>query len=140
MSELLRKKQAMRLKILLPTDVLVDANVSKVVAEAENGSFGLLPRHVDFVAALVPGILAYVDGDGQQGLVGIDEGILVKCGDEVRVATGRAIRGSDLATLKRDVERWFLEIDEQAAVARSAMARLEAGVIRRFTELKQRTP
>ena len=130
----------MRLRILLPTEVLVDANVSEVVAEAENGSFGLLPRHIDFVTALVPGIIAYVDSDGRQELVGIGEGILVKCGDEVRVATGRAIRGSDLATLKRDVERWFLEIDEQAAMARTAMARLEAGVIRRFTELRQRMP
>lgn len=57
-----------------------------MVAEAENGSFGLLPRHIDVVTALVPGILAYVDGNGRQHLVGIDEGILVKCGDEVRVA------------------------------------------------------
>ena len=130
----------MRLRILLPTQVLVDANVSKVVAEAENGSFGLLPRHIDVVTALVPGILAYVDSDGRQQLVGIDEGILVKCGDEVRVATGRASLGTNLATLKREVQRWFLEIDEQAAIARTAMARLEAGVIRRFTELRQRAP
>lgn len=130
----------MRLRILLPTQVLVDANVSKVVAEAENGSFGLLPRHIDFVTALVPGIIAYVDSDGRQELVGIGEGILVKCGDEVRVATGRAIRGTNLKTLKREVDRWFLEIDEQAAMARTAMARLEAGVIRRFTELRQRMP
>lgn len=130
----------MRLRILLPTLVLVDASVSKVVAEAENGSFGLLPRHIDVVTALVPGILVYVDSDGRHQLVGIADGILVKCGDEVRVATGRAIRGSDLATLKREVERWFLEMDEQAAIARTAMARLEAGVIRRFTELRQRMP
>jgi F-type H+-transporting ATPase subunit epsilon len=130
----------MRLRILLPTEVLVDVSVAKVVAEAENGSFALLPRHIDVVTVLVPGILAYVDSDGRQHLVGIDEGVLVKCGDEVRVATGRAIRGSDLATLKREVERWFLEIDEQAAIARTAMARLEAGVIRRFTELRQRAP
>lgn len=132
--------EAMRLRILLPTQVLVDASVDKVVAEAENGSFGLLPRHIDVVTALVPGILAYVDSDGRQQLVGIDEGILVKCGDEVRVATGRAIRGTNLEALKRDVERWFLEMDEQAAIARTAMARLEAGVVRRFTELRQRTP
>lgn len=132
--------EAMRLRILLPTQVLVDASVSKVVAEAENGSFGLLPRHIDVVTALVPGILTYVDSDGRQQHVGIDEGILVKCGDEVRVATGRAIRGTNLEALKRDVERWFLEMDEQAAIARTAMARLEAGVVRRFTELRQRTP
>lgn len=130
----------MRLRILLPTAVLVDASVRKVVAEAENGSFGLLPRHIDVVTALVPGILAYVDSDGRQLLVGVDDGILVKCGAEVRVVTGRAIRGTDLATLKREVERWFLEIDEQAAIARTAMARLEAGIIRRFMELRQRVP
>ena len=130
----------MRLRILLPTLVLVDASVSKVVAEAENGSFGLLPRHIDVVTALVPGILVYVDSDGRHQLVGIADGILVKCGDEVRVATGRAIRGSDLATLKREVERWFLEMDEQAAIARAEMARLEGGVIRRFSELRQSMP
>jgi F-type H+-transporting ATPase subunit epsilon len=130
----------MRLRILLPTEVLVDAVVRKVVAEAGDGSFALLPRHIDLVTALVPGILAYVDRDGRQQLVGIDEGILVKCGDEVRVVSGRAVRGSDLMTLKREVERWFREMDEQAATARTALARLEAGVIRRFTELRQRTP
>jgi F-type H+-transporting ATPase subunit epsilon len=132
--------QAMRLRIVLPTQVLVDTSVRKVVAEAENGSFALLPRHIDMVTALVPGILAYVDDDGRQHLVGIDEGILVKCGHEVQIASGRAIRGSSLKTLKREIERWFHEVDEQAASARTAMARLEAGVIRRFTELRQRTP
>ena len=40
----------MRLKVLLPTPVLEDEEVAKVVAGAENGSFCLLPRHVDFAA------------------------------------------------------------------------------------------
>jgi F-type H+-transporting ATPase subunit epsilon len=30
-----------------------------VIAEAQNGSFCLLPHHIDFVAALAPGLLAY---------------------------------------------------------------------------------
>ena len=55
----------MRLTVLLPTEVLVDEDVAKVVAEAENGFFGLLPRHVDIVAALVPGVLSFTDGDGR---------------------------------------------------------------------------
>ncbi|NMC75543.1 MAG: F0F1 ATP synthase subunit epsilon, partial [Geobacteraceae bacterium] len=45
----------MKLTVLLPTGVLVDQEVTKVTAEAENGSFCLLPRHIDFLAALVPG-------------------------------------------------------------------------------------
>ncbi len=54
----------MRLRVLLPTEVLLDVEVTKVIAEAENGFFCLLPRHVDFVAALVPGILYYTTSPG----------------------------------------------------------------------------
>ncbi|MBU4575670.1 MAG: F0F1 ATP synthase subunit epsilon, partial [Proteobacteria bacterium] len=54
----------MKLKVLLPDQVLMDQEVAKVVAEGENGSFCLLPRHVDFVAALSPGILSFMDQKG----------------------------------------------------------------------------
>ena len=55
----------MRLRVLLPTEVLLEEEVTKVVAEAENGSFGLLPRHIDFVAALAPGILSFESTEGR---------------------------------------------------------------------------
>jgi F-type H+-transporting ATPase subunit epsilon len=92
----------MRLKVVLPNEVLIDTDVTKVVAEAENGMFCLLPRHVDFVAALVPGLLTCVLQDGQQELFfAVDEGTLVKCGPEVRVSTRRAVQGLDLGQMKR---------------------------------------
>ncbi|MDJ0581751.1 hypothetical protein [Crocosphaera sp.] len=49
----------MHLKVLVPREVFVDTNVIKIVAEAENSSFYLLPHHINFLAALVPGILSY---------------------------------------------------------------------------------
>ena len=49
----------MNLKILLPAEILIDNEVTKIVAEAENGYFCLLPHHVDFVASLIPGIFSY---------------------------------------------------------------------------------
>ena len=70
----------MKLKVVLPSGVLLDQEVVKVVAEAENGSFCLLPRHVDFVAALVPGILAFTPAQGDEAFLATDEGVLVKCG------------------------------------------------------------
>lgn len=126
----------MRLKILLPTEVLLDVKVSKVVAEARNGSFGILPRHIDFVAGLEPGIVAYVAEDGWESFVGIDEGILVKQGKDVMVSTGRAVTGDNLGNLRQVVEDRFLELDEHERLARSALARLEAGVVRRFIDLE----
>ncbi len=127
----------MHLKLLLPTEVLVDEPATKVIAEGQNGYFCLLPRHVDFVAALVPGILYYTTRQGHERLVAVDEGTLVKCGDNVLVSTFSAIPGTDLATLQAAVAQTFRTLDEEERRARTALARLEAGTMRRFLELEK---
>jgi F-type H+-transporting ATPase subunit epsilon len=124
-----------KLKVLLPTEVLVDEDAAKVTAEAHNGSFCLLPRHVDFVAALVPGLLSYESPGGREQFLAVDEGVLVKCGDEVLVSTRRAVRGGDLGTLRETVDAEFSVLDEREKAARASAARLEADLVRRFMEL-----
>ena len=50
----------MNLKVLLPFQVFAEkTGVARIVAETREGSFGLLPRRLDCVAALAPGILIY---------------------------------------------------------------------------------
>ncbi|MCB2226366.1 MAG: F0F1 ATP synthase subunit epsilon [Desulfarculaceae bacterium] len=127
----------MKLKVLLPDQVLVDEEAAKVVAEAENGSFCLLPRHVDFVAALAPGILSFVDQNSREVFLALDEGVLVKQGAEVLVSTRRGVRGEQLGVLRDLVESQFRELDQQEVKARTAMAKIEAGFVRRFLELQE---
>ena len=98
----------MRLKILLPYKIMVDEEVTKIVAEAENGSFGILPRHIDFVTILVPGILFFESKEEEEEFIAIDEGVLVKQGDEVFVSTRNAIQEKDLSQLQKTVEQEFL--------------------------------
>lgn len=126
----------MTLKVLLPTEVLVDEPVRKIVAEAENGMFGLLPRHVDFVTALVPGLLAYEHEDGKEELIAVDRGMLAKIGDEVLVSTRNACGRGKLGELRRIIEEQFSRLDERARRSRSAAAQLEAHLVRRFLELQ----
>lgn len=128
----------MTLEVLLPTQVLVEEPVTKVVAEGLHGSFCLLPRHVDFVAALAPGILSFWPEGGGESLLAVDEGTLVKCGGEVRVSTRNAVRSDDLDHLREVVEQTFRRLDERERLTRTAIARLEAGVLRRFLELQER--
>jgi F-type H+-transporting ATPase subunit epsilon len=126
----------MQLKVLLPTEILLDEEVSQITAEAENGSFSLLPRHIDFVAALAPGLLVYVTAvDDQERFLAVNEGILVKIGPEVLVSTQNAILGPDLGQLQTTIEKQFRILDERERTTRSAMARLEADFARRFMEL-----
>ncbi len=124
----------MRLKVLLPEKVLLDEETVKVNAEGDNGSFVLLPKHVDFVSALVPGLLSYTSPEGEEAFLATDQGILVKCGNEVLVSTRLAVLGPELGKLQAIVEERFKVVDEKERNTRSALARLEADLARRFFE------
>ena len=127
----------MNLKVLLPFQVFAEkADITRIVAETCEGSFGFLPHRRDCVAALVPGILIYQTGSGGEVLVAVDEGVLVKTGANVLVSVHRAIGGTDLAQLREAVEKEFLTLDEDERSVRTAVAKLETGFLRRFATLQ----
>ena len=126
----------MLLKILLPAEIMMEREVKKIVAEAENGSFCLMPNHIDFVATLAPGIFTYEPVEGGQELLAMDVGTLVKKGPEVLVSTRNAVKAPDLGKLKQVVVQQYDVLDEREKMVRSAAAKLEASLIRRFVELK----
>jgi F-type H+-transporting ATPase subunit epsilon len=123
----------MNLKILLPYKIYAEkTGVSRVVAESRTGSFGLLPHRLDCVAALAPGILVFeTEVDGEVCLA-VDEGVLVKSGEDVLVSVRNAIGGTDLGKLREAVEQEFLNLNEQGKSVRTVLAKLESGFIRRF--------
>lgn len=125
----------MRLEVITPMAICVDRPVRRIVAEAPDGHFGILPGHIDFVSELVPGILLYETMEGAERFVAVNSGTLVKAGDEVRVAVRGAVDGDDLMELRARVEAEFRQRDEDEREARAALARLEAGMIRRFSKL-----
>lgn len=126
----------MQLKILLPSRIFGEIeNVTKVVAQTRQGSFGILPHRLDCVAALGPGILTYSTENGTESYVALDEGVLAKVGSQVLISVRNAIGGADLGRLRQAVEQEFLTLDDQEKSVRTAMAQLESGLIRRFAEL-----
>lgn len=123
----------MNLKILLPFRIFAEkTGVLRVVAETRNGSFGLLPRRRDCVAALAPGILIFETETEGEAYVAVDEGILVKTGPDVFVSVRNAIDGTDLGQLREAVEREFMKQDERDQDVSSVMAKLESGFLRRL--------
>jgi F-type H+-transporting ATPase subunit epsilon len=126
----------MQLKVLLPYAVFADqANVARIVAQRQEGSFGLLPHRLDCVAALVPGILVYQCDAEPEVYVAVDEGVLVKSGQQVLVSVRRAFGGTDLASLRAAMAREFLALDAQQASLRSSLVKIESGFISRLAAL-----
>ena len=127
----------MTLKILLPFRIFAEQKaVTRIVAETRQGAFGLLPQRLDCVAALEPGILIYETDGEEEKYVALDEGVLVKSGQEVLVSVRNAIAGTDLRQLREAVEREFLTLDEQEQSLRSVMAKLESSFVRRFADFR----
>ena len=127
----------LHLKILLPFEVFADkTGVSRIIAEASAGSFGLLPHRLDCAAALAPGILSYeTEADGEVFLA-VDQGVLVKAGPDVLVSVRNAIGGTDLDQLHAAVQREFLSLNEQQKSTRSVLAKMESGLVRRLMDFQ----
>ncbi|MEO5995704.1 MAG: F0F1 ATP synthase subunit epsilon [Chitinophagaceae bacterium] len=129
----------MNLKILLPFKIFADVkNVSRVVIETSEGSYGLLPQRLDCVAALVPGIFTYEsEKDGVQ-YVAVDTGVMVKAGDQILLSVHNAIGGADLGKLGELVKKDFQTKDENEKQAITVVAKLERGFIYSFDKLRNK--
>jgi len=125
----------MNLKILLPFKVFAEkTGVSRIVARTGEGSFGLLPHRLDCVAALVPGILIFETEAEGEVYMAVDEGVLVKAGQNVLVSVRNAIGGTDLSKLHEAVDQEFLNLNDQEKEVRTVLAKLESGFVRHFAE------
>jgi F-type H+-transporting ATPase subunit epsilon len=127
----------MNLRILVPFGIFAEkTGVSRIVAETQGGSFGLLPHRLDCVAALEPGILTYeIEAEGDV-YVGVDDGVLVKTGADVLVSVRRAFAGTDLQRLRQAVEHDFVKMNDRDTKMRSVMAKLEAGLLQRVAAFR----
>lgn len=125
----------MRFVVSTPTRIVVDEpRIASLRAEDATGSFGILPRHADFVTVLSPSVIAWrTDSADAEQFVAVRGGVLtVAAGALVEVATREAVRGDDLVRLEADVVSAFRAAREAEIAERSEDAKLEVAAIRRL--------
>jgi len=126
----------MDLKLLLPYKVFADIkNVVSIVAETSEGSFGFLPQRLDCVAVLVPGIFTYKTD--KVHYIAVDEGLLVKAGDQVMVSVRNAVGGVELGKLADAIKNEFASISANEEKVRYMASRLETGFLSRLKKFQQ---
>jgi F-type H+-transporting ATPase subunit epsilon len=126
----------MKLKVVTPSEIAEYDEIGKIVAEDVMGSFCLLPDHIDFVTALVPGILAYTGNDGTEKVIAVDEGVLVKKGMEVMVSARNMVQGDGLGSLEEALDKQIGNLDEAEKKTREILVKLEAEFVKHFKELR----
>jgi F-type H+-transporting ATPase subunit epsilon len=126
----------MRVKILLPGGPLFDGTAISVNAESPEGAFGILPNHIDLVTSVVPSVLLVTEPCGTERVFGVDEGLLVKKGHSIEIAVRRGVESVNLASLHETVADFFALIEDEERVARAALSRIEADMVRQFAGLR----
>lgn len=124
----------MRLRIITPLSVVVDEDdVRAVTAEDATGSFGILPRHADFVTSLTISVVSWASGDGGRHYCAVRRGLLsVDGGGEVAIATREAVPGDDLVHLGETVLARFRADVEIERTEHTETARLQLNAIRQI--------
>ena len=108
----------MKLRIVTPTRILVDAEVSELTAPGTAGELGVLPQHVTFLGQLDIGVVTYVEN-------GTPTKVVVR-GGYVEVV-------NDVVTILADDAELAAETD-------TAAARAEADRLREELKRAQGTP
>ena len=127
----------MKLTVFTPLGTVLKSKINKVTVETLSGYYTLLPKHVDFAAAMGANIVSYTTEQNEKKYVACHRGIVVKKGDEVTITVQNAVTGETLDELSEVIRKEFKYNDEQRKELNSAMARLELGIIRGFGQLSK---
>jgi F-type H+-transporting ATPase subunit epsilon len=128
------------LSVVAPDREVVAANSTSVIAPGVDGYFGVWAGHVPVVSALKPGILEFLDENGNRnhvyvggGFVQVDSSKVTVLADEARLASDldvseaekvleearKALRGEDSTVPSEDA---VMEIERATARIRAAKA------------------
>jgi F-type H+-transporting ATPase subunit epsilon len=126
----------MRLRIMTPLSVIVDAQVDSLRAEDATGSFGVLSGHAPFLTALAVSIVSWRQDDTER-FCGLRGGVMtVSRADNqetmVNIATREAVTGDDLGILDRQVLARFQTEEDEERVEHVETVRLQLHAIRRM--------
>ncbi|MCA1529060.1 F0F1 ATP synthase subunit epsilon [Bradyrhizobium yuanmingense] len=124
----------MKLSIVTPLSIVLDEDgVLSVRAEDATGSFGILPRHADFVTSLAISVVSWQSRNGTRHYCALRRGVLsVAGGNEIVIATREAVPGDDLTILDKTVLARFHADLESERTENVESTRLRLNAIRQM--------
>lgn len=123
----------LRLTIRTPGGLLFDAPVAAIRVEDASGWFGVRPGREDVVAALPPGLLLFVDGEGE-GFVALAGGLLSLERGVCRVTTREAVLSRSLDDVGERLGELQRLRGHQADTRRDVLHQLAREALRRMVQ------
>jgi F-type H+-transporting ATPase subunit epsilon len=122
--------------IITPSHSQKIEKISFFRAEDRSGSFGILPRHIEFLTILEPSIaIAVIEGREEYfafngGILSFKKGILT-------VTTKEFVQSGELGELRAIIERFSRQQREKESLFHLNMANLQKAFFKKIIELER---
>jgi len=124
------------LHIITPADVKIINNVSFFRAEDKTGSFGILPRHIEFLTILEPSIaIAFIED--REEYFAFNGAILSFKNNLLIVTTKEFAQSNKIGELKEIIEVLFKEQQEKESTFHLNMQNLRKAFFKKIIELER---
>ncbi len=124
------------LHIITPADVKIINNVSFFRAEDKTGSFGILPRHIEFLTILEPSIaIAFIED--REEYFAFNGAILSFKNNLLIVTTKEFTQSNKIGELKEIIEVLFKEQQEKESTFHLNMQNLRKAFFKKIIELER---
>ncbi len=122
--------------IITPSHIEKVDNISFFRAEDRSGSFGILPRHIEFLTILEPSIAIAVINENEEYFA-FNGGILSFKKEMLTITTKEFVQSSRVDELKKIIERYFKEQTEKESLFHLNMANLQKAFFKKMIELER---
>lgn len=114
----------LNLRIYTPSQLFLEEVIKKVSVYGKEGLYTILPNHIDYVSSFENGILIFEKQDDSRVFIGVNQGVLIKCGREIQVSTFNAVYGGnsidELKTVLETVikkEEELIDLDKKLKIS-----------------------
>ena len=127
---------------MTPNRIIDELEISKLSAQGLEGSFVILPDHIDLLSALEQSIVTVRDASGTPSVFAVDGGILVKKGENIQISSPLVVKGKNLSEtnpedgLSAIVRDTLDRLKKDSRDVQNASLRLECDLVRRMIELR----
>lgn len=124
------------LKIYSPIEMLMDEEVNQLTFEGKEGYLTILPNHIDYVSSFDTNVMSYIDTKNNKKFVALNNGILVKYSNKVRLTAYKIIFGDSIKELKEKINAMVKSEDNVEKEINKNLKQLEYYMFNNLVNIK----
>lgn len=129
----------LNLRIYTPEKLFLEKEILKITLNGKEGSFSILPKHVDYISSFDDCIMCYTETSNKTSFLATNQGIITKIGRNIEISTFHVIVGNSLMELKNNINelsKKSKDIANKNTEINENLKKMELSILKKIMEYK----